>query len=97
VVRGLRVRQYGNDIEHVDWQIDGSRSSRASPRRRRRADLVQDVVANLGTASPWGDSDEFMSARLVDGVAVREGQERLYDTDGRPGRHRLTSPGPDSS
>ncbi|MGU3438457.1 hypothetical protein ACNHUS_36290 [Actinomycetes bacterium M1A6_2h] len=34
------------------------------------ADLVQNEVADLGTAWPWGDDGGFMTAQLVDGTAV---------------------------
>ncbi|OZC73652.1 hypothetical protein CH251_14060 [Rhodococcus sp. 06-462-5] len=98
--RDLRVRQYGNGIEHVDWEIDydpeidgvfllsavtvagvdpgqfggswvGTRvDSDEEFALWAMADSVQDVVADLGTAWPWGDDGGFMSARLVDGVAM---------------------------
>ncbi|MDI9896473.1 hypothetical protein QM797_17245 [Rhodococcus sp. IEGM 1381] len=98
--RDLRVRQYGNGIEHVDWEIDsdpeidgvfllsavtvagvnpgkfggswiGTRvDSDEEFALSAMADSVQDVVADLGTAWPWGDGGGFMSVRLVDGVAM---------------------------
>ena len=96
----LRVRQYGNGIEHADWEIDydpdidgvfllsavtvagvdpgefggSSIGTRVDSDEEfalwAMADSVQDVAADLGTAWPWGDGGGFMSARLVDGVAM---------------------------
>ena len=98
--RDLRVRQYANTIEHVDWEIDyapeidgvfllsvvtvvgvdpgefgGSWIGTPVDSDEEfalwaMADSVQNVVADLGTAWPWGDDGGFMSARLIDGVAA---------------------------
>ena len=114
--RDLRVRQYGNDIEHVDWEIGcdpeidgvlllsavtvagvdpgqfggswvGTRvDSDEEFALWAMADSVQNVVADLGTAWPWGDDGGFMSARLVDGVPAWKdrngGTTRMGDLSG---------------
>ncbi|MGA9871741.1 MAG: hypothetical protein WBQ44_11445 [Rhodococcus sp. (in: high G+C Gram-positive bacteria)] len=57
--RGLSGNGYG---AHLDDDVEKVLVS--------MADLVQNEVAEVGTAWPWGDDGGFMNPALVDGVAV---------------------------
>jgi hypothetical protein len=100
LVHDLRVRQYGGDVEYIDWVaeyesnsgmvwlysavtvVGGSRGRLACGgigasvdddvelALLSMADLVQNEVAEAGTAWPWGDDGGFMRAELIDGVAM---------------------------
>lgn len=106
LARDLRVRQYGGEVEYIDWvaeyesdsgmvwlysavtAVGGSRGrpacsgmcasvdDDADRALLSMADLVQNEVAEAGTAWPWGDDGGFMRPELVDGVAMWRDKNR---------------------